>query len=62
VGGAAVAAAASLRSGVLIAFALAAGVGLASLAVTRRLPPGPAAVAPQTSEAAPASASGQAAA
>jgi len=62
VGGTAVAAAASLRSGVLIAFALAAGVGLASLAVTRRLPPGPAAVAPQTSEAAPASASGQAAA
>jgi len=47
VGGTAVAAAASLRSGVLIAFALAAGVGLASLAVIRRLPPGPAATAPQ---------------
>jgi hypothetical protein len=50
VGGIAVAAAASLRSGVLIAFALAAGVGLASLAVIRRLPPGPAAVAPQPGE------------
>jgi MFS family permease len=62
VGGTAVAAAASLRSGVLIAFALAAGVGLASLAVIRRLPPGPAAAAPQPAEAAPAGAPGQAAA
>jgi hypothetical protein len=59
IGGTAVAAAASLRSGVLIAFALAAGVGLASLAVIRRLPPGPATAAPQPAEAAPA---GQAAA
>ena len=62
VGGTAVAAAASLRSGVLIAFALAAGVGLASLAVIRRLPPGPAAAAPQPAEAATAGAPGQAAA
>ena len=62
VGGTAVAAAASLRSGVLIAFALAAGVGLASLAVIRRLPPGPASTAPEPAQAAPAGAAGHAAA
>jgi hypothetical protein len=62
VGGTAVAAAASLRSGVLIAFALAAGVGLASLAVIRRLPPGPASAAPQPDAAAAVPQTGQAAA
>jgi MFS family permease len=60
VGGTAVAAAASLRSGVLIAFVLAAVVGVACLAVTVRLPPGPAADAPQPGGAAAVPQPGQA--
>jgi MFS family permease len=48
VGGAAVAAAAGhdLRLGIAVAFGIAAAVGLAALAVTRRLPSGPSSVAP----------------
>jgi hypothetical protein len=50
VGGAAVAAAAGrdLRVGIIAAFCAAAAVGLAALAVTRRLPSGPSSAPPPT--------------
>ena len=52
VGGAAVAAAAGhdLRLGITVAFAAAAAVGLAALAVTRQLPPGPTSAPPPVAE------------